>query len=297
MKPTPNATSTKMDQSNLTHALLPALPLLMHSSGDASPSSVDPSCVAFLSQRIEAYIRQLVSAAMDAHDVFTDGEVVGGGAVLGVPPFIKRPRESITVDSTRVEASAGKKRRIDYWDTPLDAHDDVSSEDDDAPLASQRRHSSSSLNSEDEINFSESLCGVLDVHSKRVRKHYVGGSAMDVKSFIFPICHDAALYQRVKEVQAERRRIAPEIECPAISDAVREEGETLADVEKIAALSVGIGSRGSGYVDTWEVLQGKSERDGSLVRSGFNVVAGLVDGDGVRSDWPGANVLESERLW
>ena len=59
----------------------------MHGSGDVLPEDVNPHSVATLARLIENYVSSLVGAALDAHDVFTDGEVVGGGACLGVPPF------------------------------------------------------------------------------------------------------------------------------------------------------------------------------------------------------------------
>jgi len=349
---TPNATppktnSNKIPPSNpnasLALAILPDLPFLMHGSGDALPQNVHPSSVALLAQLIERYVSDLVSAAMDAHDVFTDGEVVGGGGCLPMPPFgyersktysgnahsrrggknkniddqerDEKLMEEIrqldqeeeddaddkqSIDSTSTTSTARRRKRrskrkleklldkrrkrseIDYWDEPLpppneddsesdedssdddsdsssddssddsnnDAEEDSDESDDDAPLllsSSSLRATNfartlslasaatgTSLNStgnnnrdndedddddqeeeEEEDVLTSQWQGVLplDLHStQRTRKYYVTApTAMDARSFIFPICHDALLYQRVKEVQASRRSIGREV--------------------------------------------------------------------------------------
>ncbi|KAL7470257.1 hypothetical protein ACHAXS_010502 [Conticribra weissflogii] len=343
----------------------------MHGSGDALPQNVLPSSVAVLAQLIERYVSDLVSAAMDAHDIFTDGEVVGGGACLPMPPFgyesskrysnnsneeeeklkeeIRRldrdddganhgfdDRQSVKSTSTastvrrrkrrskrKLEKLLEKRRKrseIDYWDEPLpppkeddseseddssddsDSYDDSSDEsddssdesDDDAPLllsSSSLRASNfarslsqasaatgTSLNSaantnddddddgdEEEDVLVSQWQGVLpvDLHStQRTRKYYVAApTAMDARSFIFPICHDALLYQRVKEVQASRRSIEREVvENQCWMEVLREEGAVI--------------GRG-GVADVWDVVFGG--KDGS---AGGAVTGGAVTGPG-----------------
>ena len=50
------------------------LPLLMFGSGDASPDQVDQESVLLLADLTTNYISSLVSAAVNAHDLFTDGK-------------------------------------------------------------------------------------------------------------------------------------------------------------------------------------------------------------------------------
>ena len=122
-----SASSSTSTPRTLAHALLPDLPLLMHGSGDVPPEEVNPLSVATLAKLTEKYVASLVSAAMDAHDVFTDGEVVGGGACLGPPPFGYKGGENDNDDDTKRKANDTKsssynnkkKRKIDYWDMPL----------------------------------------------------------------------------------------------------------------------------------------------------------------------------------
>jgi hypothetical protein len=147
---------------------------------------------------------------------------------------------------------------------------------------------------------------------------------MDARSFIFPICHDAVLYQRIKEVQASRRAIHRDVVDTALLEVMREEG-------------VKEGRRG--VVDTWDAVLGsranriggsngiaasgggssaspgdkkkKKKDDATIVvnsaiekkkvdinNNSKNIVvgAGLVDAD-VDPSWPGLNSLSRGRLW
>lgn len=270
--------------NRLAKALLPALPLLMHSCGDALPEDVSPESAAVLSTLIEQYISSLVTVAVDAHDVLTDGEVVGGGAALGIPSFQeKRSGE------TRASMAGIKKRKIDYWDEPVsNVGGDLTSDDDDAPLLVSRRKSS--VNSTFSFNESSACrAAMLDIHTSRVRKHYVtAATAMDVKSFIFPICHDAVLYQRVKELQSQRRQIRRDLTEREFMKVIKEEGEEL--------------GRGVG-VDTWDAVWSAASEQAAATTAatssalGVVVKAGLVDGEGVEASWPGLDVLQKDCLW
>ena len=265
--------------NSLAMAMLPSLPLLMHSAGDALPEEVSPESTAILSTFIQQYIASLVSAAFDAHDVFTDGEVVGGGATLGIPSF--RPKRQ---SDNNVEGNTKKKHKIDYWDESLTNSDgDISSEDDDAPLLNSRRRRSSIISTSSLVN-EPSVCtaAVLDIHTSRTRKHYVTApTAIDVRSFIFPVCHDAILYQRVREMQSLRRQLGRDITDDTLMAMVREEGEEL--------------SRGVG-VDAFDAVWGtKASGEGTAL--GAIAKAGLVDGDGADATWPDLNVFERDRLW
>jgi hypothetical protein len=50
------------------------MPILMYGSGDVAPSKVEPEAVRILSELTTNFIVSLVSAAMKAHDLFTDGK-------------------------------------------------------------------------------------------------------------------------------------------------------------------------------------------------------------------------------
>ncbi|KAL7527239.1 hypothetical protein ACHAWF_002099 [Thalassiosira exigua] len=321
-------------QKSLAHALLPDLPLLMHGSGDVLPENVDPRSVATLAKLVEKYVASLVGAAMDAHDVFTDGEVVGGGAVLGAPPYAasaggESDEDEFNVGGQKERPSRKKKRkRIDYWDVPIpppaednDGDDsDLSEEDseDDAPLLSPFRRLSSlaSASTITKETAKEIQCfAPVDLHaSERTRSYYVSApTVMDARSFIFPICHDAVLYQRIKEVQASRRAILRDVVDDTMMDMMKEEGVTIGrwgTVDMLDAVLQGGANGESNEIlsdklkgniakktndkakgtDTKKDVKASAEKKGEKIDATRVVGAGLLDPD-VDPSWPDLNAL------
>ncbi|KAL7456470.1 hypothetical protein ACHAWC_007974 [Mediolabrus comicus] len=343
----------------------------MHGSGDVLPEHVNPKSVAVLAQLTENYVEKLVRAAMDAHDIFTDGEVVGGGACLGIPPFpsssysataaaamydsdndeddndnnnekVDESEEAITRKRKRAEKEkiSKKFKKIDYWDQPLptaavggtaaggggiggeedssnggvdsSVNDDSDSSDDDSDnddSSSSQKITSSIMrgSGRKQSGFVGTL--PIDLHAnQRTRDYYVSApTAMDVRSFIFPICHDAVLYQRVKEMQANRRAIGRDMMDHVLLQAVQEEGENLGRVDvsdmwssvlNAAAVAAAEAEEakaagGSNNVATSDVAGINKAKDGEEKKS---VEAGLVDTN-VDASWPGMNPLSRGRLW
>jgi len=344
-----NVETTSRTTTTLAHALLPDLPLLMHGSGDVLPEQVNPKSVAVLAQLTERYIASLVSAALDAHDIFTDGEVVGGGACLAIPPFASSGAATAAADSDSDDdnnygakeesdetnrkrkrsdkekiSKKFKQRKIDYWDQPLPAaapggggEEDSSNEID----SSINESDSSDDDSEDEASQSTTLRNgerrkhsgfigtvPLDLHAnQRTRDYYVSApTAMDARSFIFPICHDAVLYQRIKEMQANRRAISRDMMDHVLLQAVQEEGMNIGrmDVSDMwnSVLTSAVGAAAAAAEE--EVSKGgsgsaakdgdtKSKEEGEDKKS---VEAGLVDSN-VKASWPGMKPLSRGRLW
>jgi hypothetical protein len=398
-----NNTSTnpqiqKSTHKSLAHAIVPELPILMHGSGDVRPECVHPHSVAVLARLIEKYVASLVGAALDAHDVFTDGEVVGGGACLGPPPFrhyamaggveeaSDDENDNDEIDNgmdeiakkrkEKAKASARRKKaKIDYWDVPLplpppsslqshsstgnntdtdhsnlshfsnddDDDDDDSDEDDELPMLSPlRRNSSSSTTSmysaKGGKNGMPSLLrgfAPVDLHAnERSRNYYVAApTVMDARSFIFPVCHDAVLYQRIKEVQASRRAIHRDVVDNALLEVMREEGAKEGRRAVIDAWDAVLGSRANASIEDGmnknasggdsavspgdkkkkskgdnyssstsnNNIVGAKENEKKKVDNNNNaknlvVGAGLVDAD-VDPSWPGLNSLSRGRLW
>mmetsp|Transcript_10747 Transcript_10747/g.16201 ORF Transcript_10747/g.16201 Transcript_10747/m.16201 type:complete len:377 (-) Transcript_10747:227-1357(-) len=344
-----NVETTSRTTTTLAHALLPDLPLLMHGSGDVFPEQVNPKSVAVLAQLTERYIASLVSAALDAHDIFTDGEVVGGGACLAIPPFASSAAATAAADSDSEDdnnysakeesdetirkrkrsdkekiSKKFKQRKIDYWDQPLPAaapggggEEDSSNEID----SSINESDSSDDDSEDEASQLTTLRNgerrknsgfigtvPLDLHAnQRTRDYYVSApTAMDARSFIFPICHDAVLYQRIKEMQANRRAISIDMMDHVLLQAVQEEGMNIGrmDVSDMwnSVLTSAVGAAAAAAEE--EVSKGgsssaakdgdtKSKEEGEDKKS---VEAGLVDSN-VKASWPGMKPLSRGRLW
>lgn len=343
--------SSSAQHKSLAHALIPDLPLLMHGSGDVLPEQVDPVSVATLARLIENYVASLVSAAVDAHDIFTDGEVVGGSACLGPPPF-RAPaggRESDGDDAevdfdddekatkkrkTKERASRRqKKANIDYWDLPLppvkennadgnlatndgldssndseeDSNDDSDDDDDDdEPLiahALRRSTSLSTTNSDSAIIPAMQGLAPLDLHAnERIRNFYVASpTVMDARSFIFPICHDAFLYQRVKEVQASRRAIQRDVVDPVLLDVMMEEGRNEGRRGMVDMYDGVLGRRrnnndGDKKKAHDKKKEVKTDSEEKIDDSANVVGAGLLDA-GIDPSWPGLDSLSRGRLW
>ncbi len=348
--------SSTSEYKSLAHALIPDLPLLMHGSGDVLPEQVDPISVATLARLIENYVASLVSAAVDAHDIFTDGEVVGGNAFLGPPPF-RDTRGGEESDDDAVEAAHDddeettstkigkttasrpkKKAKIDYWDLPLppvkndkedgdpatndcldsgvdsnDDSDDEDDDDDDEPMIEPfRRLSSSSMTNVDSATIPPNHgFAPLDLHAnERIRNFYVAApTVMDVRSFIYPICHDAYLFQRVKDVLASRRAIMRDVLDPVLLDVMMEEGRNEGRREMVdmydgvlgRKMNNNDGDKKKGNVAIANKAQDKKKEAKSTSEENIdftsNIVgAGILD-PGVDPSWPGLDSLSRGKLW
>ena len=281
-----SASSSTSTPRTLAHALLPDLPLLMHGSGDCRPEEVNPLSVATLAKLTEQYIASLVSAAMDAHDVFTDGEVVGGGACLGPPPFGYKADDNNDdtkrkANDTKTSNNNKKKRKIDYWDMPLPTpstnKDNSTSNYNSSDLSSD--NSDGDDDNESSINIRNSIDGYgnVDVHTnERTRSYYVSApTVMDARSFIFPVCHDPVLYQRIKEVQKSRRAIQREVVDNVVLDIMKEEGANE-------------GRRSN--VDLYDAVL--SNNNDKKLAGGAGVLGSKID-----PSFPGLNELSRDKLW
>lgn len=168
-------------------AIAPDMPLLMHGSGDVAPSEVNPETAKLVAELTVQYITELVDAAVDAHDILTDG----AGGVLPPPPVVNKRKVP-----TDVANRARKRKKHDYWDEPLP----------EPKIRSESTEQSSENNTDEWVG----LAGVDFWEDTRSRRAHVSApSTIGIQSFIFPVCHDPALYGRVMEVQGARRNIAP----------------------------------------------------------------------------------------
>jgi hypothetical protein len=321
--------------SSLAHALIPDLPLLMYGSGDVSPDNVDPISVATLATYIEQYVGKLICAALDAHDIYTDGQVVGGYACLGPPPFPSsisamigkgggvgdnyldedvynvdetlRDDDNEDDENTTLTNKRKERTAIDYWDVPLPPNKKGMNDNgtfhtnNDGALNDYNNISDDNVAVDDDIAelATTTTHGIvpIDLHSnERTRNYYVTSTtALDVRSFIFPICHDAELYQRVKDIQSTRRSIQRDVCDRSMIDVILDEGRKE-------------GRRG--MVDMYDGVLGRDKNNTTAANkkkevkfnssyeeksvdddNGANIVgAGLVDA-GVTPSWPGMDLL------
>lgn len=188
-------------------ALVPDMPLLMHGAGDVLPEHVDMESAALVARLTTDYITKLCSAAvMDAHDILTDG----AGGMLP-PPAIPKTLHPMPYSE---ELKHSKKRKTpgeEYWDDPLPN-----------PTIKSTSKASSEQQQQNKMQPWVGLHGVDVYEASRIRKRHIQ-LAIDTQSFVFPICHDAELYQRVVQLQAAQRETQRILEDSVITELIQEE--------------------------------------------------------------------------
>jgi len=198
--------------SEAVAAIAPDMPLMMHGSGDVPPSEVRPDTAALIAELTVQYIAELVDAAVDAHDILTDG----AGGILPPPPLPNKRKPPCPLPPS-INTRKRKKPDTDYWDEPLPEP--------------KIRSEVSTQQSENKQATADEWVGVAGVdfweESRSRKAHVTAPSAIGTQCFIFPICHDAGLYGRVMEVQAARRNIAPVLMDSVWLDMVNAEGGRL----------------------------------------------------------------------
>eukprot|EP00978_Attheya_sp_CCMP212_P033937 scaffold139743_cov55-Attheya_sp.AAC.1 len=212
------------------------LPLCMYGSGDVAPANagttddgVNAASVQLLAELTATYIANLVDAAVSAHDIQTDGR--GGILPPPPPPHHRRPHPPAPYDDSRpfdsnknntsvVRTKKRPRPQDDCWDEPLPEPKLKSEIKEEAAVAAAAVAGTegSSVGVDEWVG----VAGVDLYERSRSRKAYASlPSTIGTQCFIFPICHDAALYGRVMEVQAARRHIAPVLLDPVWMDVIR----------------------------------------------------------------------------
>lgn len=197
------------------------MPVLMHGSGDVSPSDVNPATAELLSSLTAQYIGTLVDAAIDSHDMLRDSQP---DLPLVPPPCFARSRKPPIpppppVDSKSNNRKQRKRKRAtdEFWDEPL-------SEPKIRGITPAKKKGG---DNDDEVHVDEWVGAAgVDLVESRARAAFVrGNAALSTHSFIFPICHDVYAYGRVTEVQAASRAVAPLLLDPVLMNMVRTEGK------------------------------------------------------------------------
>lgn len=191
------------------------LPLIMSGSGDAPhPSQVNPATAELLAILTAQYVEKLVAAAVDAHDILTDGVVVDGGRIIPKSPFPKKSYadvvSSLKDDNWEKELPVPKIRKKSRRKSNV-----TDGDDDDIDRMDNEEE-------EDEVY----VRGV-ELYPNRIRNEYEGTSSfIGLQSFIFPICHDAEMYTKVKDHKAFKRQLEEILIDPGIMGLVGEEHES-----------------------------------------------------------------------
>jgi hypothetical protein len=180
-------------------ALTPDIPLLMHGSGDVIPQNVDPASAALVARLTTDYITELCHAAIDAHDIWTDG----AGGLLPPPPV--EPKKLHPMPYSEEQKAKRRKPGVEYWDDPLP----------DPVIRGEPRPTPPKPSW-------VGLHGVDLEQTSRIRANHVQ-MAMDAQSFLFPIRHDAELYHRVTTLEEARNEIQKILEDSALTEFIQEE--------------------------------------------------------------------------
>lgn len=320
----------------LVAALTPTIPLLLHGSGGSGSGDgvnahnptcttatvVDAGAAHLVADLTAAYVGQLVDAAVEAHDILTDG----AGGVRPPPNFRgskKRTRGGGGHDGNEANAAAkavAPGSLDDCWDAvevPLPKVRRTQRDDDDTttngkPSASAAAAKSALLPSktlsqdqpddDQEDSGSSNWAGLagVDLFGPRRRVPYASAPyTMETKSFIFPVCHDAGAYGRIMEVQRARREIAPLLVDPIVRDLVRTEGREVArSIEAGRRLGEGealnvVGQGGAGGGGTGTAAQSGTASDGAASAATAASAAAGAGGGGGGDD--GADDAEIEK--
>lgn len=167
-------------------AILPNIPLIMYGAGDVHPDKIDPASAELVAILTAQYVKKLTAAAVDAHDILTDGN---GGKL---PP---EPYQDY------------KKKQVDpsNWD-----------EEQPKPLIRNQENKAQSAVKDDEDDSSDDLkqkpkeCFVkgVDIYPNRIREpHSTIPSTIGLQSFAFPLCNDAEVYAKIMKMKQVKKNI------------------------------------------------------------------------------------------
>jgi hypothetical protein len=125
-----------------------------------------------------------------------------------------------------------RQRDVDYWDEPL-PEPKIKNKPPPSPSEEERRRQKEGLPQEkviDGVKISDwvGVAGIDFFADSRARRAHVAmPAAIGTQSFLFPVCHDAALYGKILDIQSARRSLEPLLANATIRDVVRNESGSL----------------------------------------------------------------------
>jgi len=252
---------------NFIQGIIPDLPLLMYGSGDVHPTLTNPATVELVATLTAQYVEKLVRASVDAHDLLTDG----AGGFLPKEPFRKRKRKEddwgIPLDdlpmpkirnemgNSNANANANANANSNL---KLEISTDIDNSTDIDPLASNADvnvnvnavvvDSSDQLQRQKDESDSHSEQGEyvkgVDIYPNRIRTpHSNIPSSIGYQSFVFPICHDAEIYSKVKENKKFKSELDEVLVDSTVMDFIREEEEGREHLANAAFHWVSVGEK------------------------------------------------------
>lgn len=195
------------------------LPLIMSGSGDAPhPSQINPATAELLAILTAQYIEKLVGAAVDAHDILTDGR----SGAFPKPSFSKKNQgvSSLNVDNWEEDLPVPKIRRKNGTSGDVADGDFVGQ-------GAGTVHDDGDENRVDNQEREEIYARGIELYPNRIRNEQEGMSSfIGLQSFIFPICHDAEMYTKVKDHKAFKRQLEEVLIDPGVMGLIGEEHES-----------------------------------------------------------------------
>ena len=242
---TSNNAVSQAAYDEIVGALSKDMPMVMHGSGDVVPWETNPESKMLLSQLTANYISNLVEAAVDAHEILNGGH--RPPLPPPPPPFKNEKREPplpapyewpLSTQTAAAKSAAAKKkaagkandqptnpenlkrrkRNIDYWDEPLP----------DPKIKNKAKPTPPATDKDiDGVPIADwvGVAGVDFFEDSRARSaHVAQPHAIGTQNFIFPVCHDSALYGKILDVQGARRSMEPVLANATIQNVIRNEG-------------------------------------------------------------------------
>ena len=222
---------------SLTQSLSTDLPLLMYGSGDVQQqqqqqhnnnnnNNIDDNTTSLLATYTSTFIYDLVTAAIDSHDIYTKGNNTDGGGIVPIPNFNYNNIQSTIGNTTDDDNNNGnnndekeersssstielntnrKKRQSRDWDDelpiPIIIQSDQLEQQEQQDQQDQQDATSHYYNNH-KINHHQWQGAIgLDISSNEIRSKYLSSTnTINEKSFLLPIYHDQEMYHRSKEI-------------------------------------------------------------------------------------------------
>lgn len=195
-------------------AIIPDLPLIMHGSGDVTPSQVDMGTTSLLAELTATYVYDLVQAAVDSHDILTDG---AGGLLPPPPPnFCDVTNDNST--KKKRQRKTEEKEPEDNWEGPLPIPKIFKTNAGALMGGTKRQFVSKAIYEDSRIkdvpqSYESSLSWKgakgINLFPNRIRNHYAATpTTIGPQCFIYPISHDAQLDNRVKTLLTEQKEFS-----------------------------------------------------------------------------------------
>jgi hypothetical protein len=292
----------KKSSRELSKSLSQDLPLLMYGSGDVYPyhttnintntisssNQNDPNTVSLLAELTCDFIYDLVHAAIDSHDIYTNGKCFGrnsggggGGIIYSYQSTISSGKDTGILNNNHNNHNNDninniRKRNRDWEEElpiPIITSLQKSEQEQQIPLPPPPLWQGS--------------IG-LNISSNEIRSKYMSSTqTINEKSFLLPIYHDEIMYNRCKEILSFHQDVTDVLFDPVVRQVVNEgimDEKLMNDRVMGSDVNGGMSNKGMGSrndVDRKRQKQGNVVNNNNLNdKDGFDVV-----------NWPGFDSL------